>query len=64
MPRYWEDVSVGDEIDTLTTGPIGLTDEIAFVASGAAPIPCICAHQVALKRYRKHLKWAFCDPVT
>jgi acyl dehydratase len=63
-PRYWDDVQVGDEIDTLTKGPIGLTDEIAYVASGAAPIPRLAAHSVALRRYRKHPKWAFRDPST
>jgi acyl dehydratase len=63
-PRYWEDVQVGDEIDVITKGPIGLTDEIAFIAAGAAPIPRISAHGVALKRYRKHPKWAFRDPTT
>jgi len=63
-PRYWEDVEAGDELDTLTKGPIGLTDEIAYVASGAAPIPRLSAHGVALRRYRKHPKWAFRDPST
>ena len=63
-PRYWDDVNVGDEIDTITKGPIGLTDEIAYVASGAAPIPRISAHGVALRRYRRHPRWAFRDPVT
>lgn len=63
-PRYWEDVNVGDEIDTITKGPIGLTDEIAFVAAGAAPIPRVAAHRMSLKRYRKHPKWAFRDPST
>ena len=64
VPRYWDDVEIGDEIDLLTKGPIGLTDEIAFVAAGAAPIPRIAAHRVSLKRYRKHPKWAFRDPHT
>jgi acyl dehydratase len=63
-PRYWDDVEVGDEIDTITKGPIGLTDEIAYVASGAAPIPRLAAHGVALRRYKKHPKWAFRDPST
>jgi acyl dehydratase len=63
-PRYWEDVRVGDELDVITKGPIGLTDFIAFVASGAAPIPRIAAHGVALRRYAKHPKWAFRDPNT
>lgn len=64
VPRYWDDVAVGDEIDTITKGPIGLTDEIAYIASGAAPIPRISAHGVALKRYRKHPRWAYRDPKT
>jgi hypothetical protein len=63
-PRYWDDVEVGDEIDIITKGPIGLTDEIAFVASGAAPIPRVAAHRVSLKRYHRHPRWAFRDPVT
>lgn len=63
-PRYWDDVNVGDEIDTITKGPIGLTDELAFLASGAAPIPRLAAHGVALKRYQRHPKWAFRDPHT
>jgi len=63
-PRYWEDVNVGDEIDTITKGPLGLTDFIAFIAAGAAPIPRVSAHSVALKRYHKHPKWAFRDPRT
>jgi acyl dehydratase len=64
QPRYWEDVQVGDEIDVITKGPLGLTDFIAFIAAGAAPIPRVSAHSVALKRYRKHPKWAFRDPKT
>jgi len=63
-PRYWEDVEVGDELDIVTKGPIGLTDEIAFIAAGAAPIPRLSAHGVALRRYRKHPKWAYRDPNT
>jgi acyl dehydratase len=63
-PRYWEEVKVGDEIDVITKGPIGLTDEIAYIAAGAAPIPRISAHGVALRRYRRHPKWAYRDPKT
>jgi acyl dehydratase len=62
--RYWDDVQVGEEIDVITKGPIGLTDEIAYIAAGAAPIPRLSAHGVALRRYKKHPKWAFRDPST
>jgi acyl dehydratase len=63
-PRFWEDVQVGDEMDVITKGPMGLTDFIAFVASGAAPIPRLAAHGVSLRRYHKHPRWAFRDPET
>ncbi|WP_454739261.1 FAS1-like dehydratase domain-containing protein [Cupriavidus necator] len=63
-PRYWDDVQPGDKIDVITKGPLGLTDFIAFIAAGAAPIPRVSAHGVALRRYRKHPKWAFRDPKT
>jgi acyl dehydratase len=63
-PRWWEDVSVGDPVDTLTKGPIGLTDEIAFVAGGGTPIPRLKAHAAALHDYQAHPAWAFRDPVT
>jgi acyl dehydratase len=63
-PRYWDDVQVGDQLDVITKGPMGLTDFIAFIASGAAPIPRISAHGVALRRYKQHPKWAFRDPRT
>ncbi len=63
-PRYWDDVNVGDEIDVITKGPLGLTDEIAYIAAGAAPIPRVAAHGVALRRYRRHPRWAYRDPTT
>jgi acyl dehydratase len=63
-PRYWDDVSVGDELDVVTKGPIGLTDEIAFVAGGGTPIPRLKAHAAALHDYQDHPAWAFRDPVT
>lgn len=63
-PRYWDDVREGDDLDIITKGPIGLTDEIAYIAAGAAPIPRIAAHRVALKRYHRHPRWAYRDPTT
>ncbi len=63
-PRWFEDVQEGDELSPLTKGPIGLTDEIAFVAGGGAPIPRLTAHRSALLAYEKHPAWAFRDPTT
>jgi len=63
-PRYWEDVVEGEALDVVTKGPIGLTDEIAFVAGGGTPIPRLKAHAAALHDYTAHPAWAFRDPVT
>jgi acyl dehydratase len=60
----WDDLAEGDDLGTLTKGPLGVTDEIAFVATGAAPIPRIAANGAALRRYARHPKWAFRDPAT
>lgn len=62
--RFFESVEVGDELDVLTKGPIGLTDEIAFVAGGGAPIPRLAAHAAALRAYSRHPDWSFRDPQT
>ena len=63
-PRFWEDVALGDQLDVVTKGPIGLTDEIAFVAGGGTPIPRLKAHAAALHDYKAHAAWSFRDPVT
>lgn len=63
-PRFWDDVQVGDELEGVTKGPLGLTDEIAFVASGAAPIPRVAANRASLRHYAAHPAWSFRDPDT
>jgi acyl dehydratase len=62
--RSWDEVSSGDELEAITKGPIGFTDQVAFVATGAAPIPRVAANGVALRRYQRHPRWAFRDPET
>ena len=62
--RYWDDVQVGDPLDEMVKGPIGMTDEIAFVSAGGAPIPRLAAHRASLLQYRTHPAWAFRDPTT
>ncbi|MFI6093615.1 MaoC family dehydratase N-terminal domain-containing protein [Streptomyces sp. NPDC051218] len=64
QPRFWEDVTVGASLDVVTKGPIGMTDEIAFVAGGGTPIPRLKAHAAALHDYAAHPAWSFRDPVT
>lgn len=63
-PRWWDDVAVGDLLDVVTKGPVGLTDEVAYVASGGPPIPRVAANGVALRQYQRHPAWAFRDPDT
>lgn len=63
-PRYWEDVEVGEPLSPLTKGPIGLTDEVAFIAGGGTPIPRLKAHAASLHDYEKHPAWGFRDPLT
>lgn len=63
-PRWFEDVRVGDALDSLTKGPIGLTDEVAFIAGGGTPIPRLKAHAASLTDYAAHPAWSFRDPVT
>jgi acyl dehydratase len=62
--RYWEDVNVGEELNPVIKGPLGTTDEVAYLIGGGVPIPRMAAHAVALAAYRKHPAWAFRDPNT
>ena len=56
-PRYWEDVAVGQELDALLKGPLGLTDMIAWYV-GAHPLygP---AHELAVKHYQHKPKFYY-----
>jgi acyl dehydratase len=62
--RYWEDVEIGEELQPVVKGPLGVTDEVAYIIGGGVPIPRIQAHGVALRSYKKHPAWAFKDPNT
>jgi acyl dehydratase len=62
--RYWEDVVVGENLNTVTKGPLGMTDEIAYLIGGGAPIARLAAHGVMLRNYQTHPAWAYRDPDT
>jgi hypothetical protein len=62
--RFWEDVETGEELKPVVKGPIGMTDEIAFLIGGGAPIPRLAAHGVQLRQYHNHPAWAYRDPNT
>lgn len=61
--RYWEDVNVGDPLQPVVKGPLGLTDIVAMCVAGLAPAR-LMAHGVALREYKKKPAWAFRDPNT
>ncbi|MEW6663849.1 MAG: MaoC family dehydratase N-terminal domain-containing protein [Thermodesulfobacteriota bacterium] len=58
--RYWEEMTVGDELQPVVKGIFGLTDMVAYCV-GAAPVQ-LAAHGVQLRTYRKHPAWGFRDP--
>ncbi len=61
-PRYWEDVTVGEELTPVVKGPVGITE---IIADSAVAVPLrLHAHGVHLRRYKKHPAWAFRDPST
>ncbi len=60
--RYWENVSVGEELPALVKGPVGLTDMIAFF--GASGVIKLVAHGLARRLYDGHPTWGFRDPNT
>jgi acyl dehydratase len=64
VPRYWEDVHVGDSLGPVVKGPLGITDIISFCSGGAAPTLRLQAHGAALRQYQRHPAWAFRDPNT
>jgi hypothetical protein len=64
IKRYWEDVNIGEELKPVVKGPLGTTDEVAYIIGGGVPIPRMAAHGVALTTYQRHPAWAFRDPNT
>ncbi|MGH7966795.1 MAG: FAS1-like dehydratase domain-containing protein [Candidatus Binatia bacterium] len=64
VPRWWDDVQPGNELEPVIKGPCGVTDMVAFAAACGGPTPRIAAHGVALRDYRKHPTWAFRHPTT
>jgi acyl dehydratase len=60
--RYWEDVQIGEDLPVCVKGPLGVTDEIAFMSGNGGIY--LKAHRAALVDYAKHPAWAFRDPET
>jgi acyl dehydratase len=60
--RYWEDVQIGEALPVCVKGPLGVTDEIAFMSGNGGIY--LKAHRAALVDYARHPAWAFRDPDT
>lgn len=52
IPRYWEDVQVGDELPPIAKGPMTVTGFIAFVQGWGGLY--VRAHKLAFKMFSKH----------
>ena len=52
-PRYWEDVTVGEELTPVVKGPLTVTDVVCFKI-GWGGVPFVRAHGVALAYRQKH----------
>ena len=52
VPRYWEDVSIGEELQPIVKGPLTITDIIAWLRGWGGLF--IRAHKIALAYYRRH----------
>lgn len=56
-PRYWEDVTVGDEVSPIVKGPLSTGDLSAFV------VGCIggLSHGASLREFKRHPAWGYRD---
>lgn len=51
-PRFWENVSVGDELERRVKGPLGITDVICWYAGCGTPL--YHAHELGVKERKRH----------
>jgi hypothetical protein len=61
VPRFWEDVSVGDELTPVVKGPLAQTDMVEFwvgIGGGQG------AHRIRRKYMKRHPMWGVRDPET
>ena len=61
VPRFWEDVNVGDELTPVVKGPLAQTDMVEFwvgIGGGQG------AHRIRRKYMKRHPMWGVRDPET
>ncbi len=57
--RYWEDVTVGEELPSLLKGPHSFENELAWHAGATG---FMSSSGIALRLYHNHPAWAYRDP--
>lgn len=62
IPRYWEDVEIGQELAPVIKGPLTLTDMVVWVMGWGSPYAF--AHGIARDYMRRHPGIALMDPET
>ncbi|MDP2953234.1 MAG: MaoC family dehydratase N-terminal domain-containing protein, partial [Chloroflexota bacterium] len=62
QPRYWEEVTVGEELRPVVKGPLSLRDLLAWLMGAGSPF--MRAHGLAIGFQRRHPGAAMVDPAT
>lgn len=60
-PRFWEDVTVGDELTPVLKGPLAQTDMVEFMVGVGSNQG---AHRIRWKYMKRHPKWGVRDSET
>jgi acyl dehydratase len=60
IPRFWEDVAIGEELKPVVKGPMSHGDITAWEIAALGGL----AHGWALTEFKKHPAWMYRDPVT
>jgi len=55
-PRFWEDVSVGDDVDAIVKGPYTVTSAVAYMQAWGSY--AVKNHRMAFQYYERHPKLA------
>jgi hypothetical protein len=61
-PRYWEDVSVGEELIPVVKGPLSMRDMFAWIIGAGSPF--MKAHRIAVQYQKRHPAAVMVDSTT
>ncbi|MBI2906712.1 MAG: MaoC family dehydratase N-terminal domain-containing protein [Chloroflexi bacterium] len=60
VPRYWEDVQIGEELTPIVKGPLNTSDMLAWQTGALGGE----SHGFAIRHFRRHPAWSYRDPKT